>query len=402
MVYIYPDFNLIFGKNNFSSEIKLPNAIINSALLFIVVFLSFSCFSNRAQYLFLHIIYILIVIPNYCLSLYGSNTNLFFISGLLLIISLIFFQYRTEDDNVKNNILINNWILYISLIVGFLILLPQIYFSSNLFNFDLFLFLDVYDVREKSREIHIPILGYFYGVFHNFINPFILIYALYNRKYLIFLISFFLGILFFLLFAQKITLIVLVISVIFLHLNQQKQILLLYLILFVSLFSYIFLSEEYLVIKLTIGGLLNRLLYLPAIINTYYFDFFENKSIYFSDTTLLKYFSFHDYRFNYGVPFVIGEYYFNNSETSANSGIISDGFVNLGVFGLFLFTYLLAKIILIIKKFNFGSIYFGFYFSFFILIQNSFLFSFFISQGFLFFLLFILLFVKFKFKSEVR
>ncbi|HEI4071828.1 TPA: O30 family O-antigen polymerase, partial [Escherichia coli] len=113
---------------------------------------------------------------------------------------------------------------------------------------------------------------------------------------------------------------------------------------------------------------IRRLLFIPALLNTYYFDFFDNKFVYYSSSYLS---SIIDYPYDRPIPEVIGLNYFNSDEMSANNGYISDGFANAGSIGIFINIVLASILLKIFKDYDVNPKYAGLIFVSFYAIQGS-------------------------------
>jgi len=140
-----------------------------------------------------------------------------------------------------------------------------------------------------------------------------------------------------------------------------------------NIFSKTLLFASLLLILLVIGKLIylingdltieslfyRRYLLLPALLNQMYFDFFEGNSIYFSNSFLS---SFIDYPYKIDPAHLIGVELYNNPETHANNGFLSDGFMNLGYYGMILFTVIVSAIIKFLDALKIDPRYFGLFF----------------------------------------
>ena len=92
-----------------------------------------------------------------------------------------------------------------------------------------------------------------------------------------------------------------------------------------------------------------RTFFLPAIISIDYFDFFAHNHTYLSHSIFRH---FIDYPFDLDPPHLIGREYFFNPKANANSGFISDGFMNFGYIGIFLYIMAMAIVLKIIEIFR--------------------------------------------------
>jgi|TARA_R100000049_G_C1954646_1_gene106636 hypothetical protein len=76
-----------------------------------------------------------------------------------------------------------------------------------------------------------------------------------------------------------------------------------------------------------------RVLLIPAVLDSYYIEFFSINEFYYWSSSRLGFFSSgNDYIVS--APFVIGETYFSDPDMSANAGLIGSGFSNAGIIGV--------------------------------------------------------------------
>jgi len=104
--------------------------------------------------------------------------------------------------------------------------------------------------------------------------------------------------------------------------------------------AFLFLKDN-----MIIGLIHNRVIFFPALIKYAYFDFFSNNEyIFFSQNSLSKIFGIQS-SYTESVPNIIAKIYFDKPSMYANTGYIADGFANLGIFGMFIMTIILAIIL---------------------------------------------------------
>ena len=84
-----------------------------------------------------------------------------------------------------------------------------------------------------------------------------------------------------------------------------------------------------------------RLFYIPATLNDAYIDLFKDKYLYLSYGW---YNPFIDYTYNVSPQYLVGDYYWNDIQTSANNGLVSSGYMNFGNFGVIFYSILLGLI----------------------------------------------------------
>ena len=90
--------------------------------------------------------------------------------------------------------------------------------------------------------------------------------------------------------------------------------------------TYIFYDNYYIT-----GLITRRVFFLPALLDTCYFDFFDSNPLFWSNS-FLKHLI--DYPYELKPTYLIGSEYFNRPDMNANIGIISEGYSNLGWSGV--------------------------------------------------------------------
>ena len=125
-----------------------------------------------------------------------------------------------------------------------------------------------------------------------------------------------------------------------------------------------FISGNYYISSLVV----RRVFFIPALLDTYYFDFFKDKPIYWSASFLSP---FIDYPYDLNPPHLIASHYFNKPEMSSNNGIISDGYTNFGWIGILVNIGIVSTIFSMINSLNINHKFFGLFFVFFITLLSS-------------------------------
>ncbi|EFK8253792.1 MULTISPECIES: O30 family O-antigen polymerase [Enterobacteriaceae] len=257
-----------------------------------------------------------------------------------------------------------------ALLWGLLILciIPVLLAHGINFNLKVFL-LDVYDIRRESRLANTMASVYAYFWLAKVICPIALVYAI-ERKKIIMAMIFTLVLLYLFMTTGHKSVFFTVILIMVMYkggMDYQKKsnyifngalILFIFSILLTAIFSINILESLF----------IRRLLFIPALLNTYYFDFFDNKFVYYSSSYLS---SIIDYPYDRPIPEVIGLNYFNSDEMSANNGYISDGFANAGSIGIFINIVLASILLKIFKDYDVNPKYAGLIFVSFYAIQGS-------------------------------
>lgn len=234
--------------------------------------------------------------------------------------------------NVKVPILKKHESPLVFYIISILMVLSVLYVSgiytgfridTNFFKLD---FSEVYEQRAEARLYHMPLLILYLRMASTNAIPVIMIYFMENKKYAI---TIFLLIIVFLNFSidgTKTTFFKLLLCFFiyfFIKGDILKKMLLAFILLvLLSILEYIFLGTEILTYVL-----IRRAFFVPAILDTFYYDFIQEKGLLFFS---------HQYN-GQDIAFVIGDTYFSKDEMRANNGMFSDAFMNLGYFGCILY-----------------------------------------------------------------
>jgi hypothetical protein len=216
---------------------------------------------------------------------------------------------------------------YISIFIAAIMLLKK---SGNEINFNLN---DVYEARAQYAEAAGSFDGYIMNIAALVINPILFGLGLVRRKKAFLLLSILSQIILFSVTGFKFYLfsLPLVYFIYFLYEKGWLKISVianfLSLLAISSLISYFALDDVWLSMLFT-----NRLLILPAVISCYHYDFFSvNEPIYLSQSILsfTNKSSYTEFSYN-----IISDIYFSDPESSANTGMLGDAYMNFRLLGL--------------------------------------------------------------------
>ena len=211
---------------------------------------------------------------------------------------------------------------------------------------------DVYDLRFEERELNINILLQYLHNAAGVLLPIILIYFILNRNKIasfllmtIILLNFGIG-------GHKSVLFSLVLTVVGFYFYKYRRTVFVF-----SFFAVINLIGflEFIVVKTNfIGAIISyRLLFLPALLNYHYYDFFKNNELDFFRQSFLRWFNIESpYKDN--IAFMIGGMYYGNYEIRGNNGLFTDAYYNMGIMGIILFPLILVFILRLIESVSKG------------------------------------------------
>ena len=292
-------------------------------------------------------------IPNFCLLLFCIRfvpvtsiiayvpTNSHFIFAQYLFWILLF-SLLTKDLFSKKYINNNNTFILFSItfvMIMSVLLVSGLYtgfrIDSNVFRLD---FTEVYEMREEGREIKAPtLLLYLWSAAAN-VLPVLLVYFLDKKKYIFVCIIAFTILINFSIDGTKSTIFKLLICIFFYYILKENPLgKILYLLITLCIFSLC----EYLTFETTIISslIVRRVMFVPAFLDTCYFDFIESHSPLLFQRTYQ----------GLSLKFVIGDIYFGSSEMGANNGMFSDAFMHFGYLGCVLYPFVYFYILNLCK-----------------------------------------------------
>jgi oligosaccharide repeat unit polymerase len=233
-------------------------------------------------------------------------------------------------------------LITIFLLLSFVILIIIIITHKQYLNFDI---TEVYTYRLQLREAEQGLLAYIiHSIFPVFLS-FLFGYSLIYKKRVVIFIVVALFVLNFAFTSHKQYLFLpFFIFIIYLVLKNrfpiQKIILgFIFLIVFTLIIDYFWLEVWAKAI------IIHRFLLLPAQLNFYYYDFFsQNPKIFWTDSKWLLIGKIFDYPYSLPLPMIIGDTYFNNPETSANTGWIGSGYAHAGFLGMMVYAIVIGLV----------------------------------------------------------
>jgi len=278
------------------------------------------------------------------------SQNLFFLSVLLI------GKIRMNIRSRKFEILQSEKFLLLIVLIG---LIPFLILYVPYLNFKNFLLIDIYETRAlMAKNVDYLYTNYTYSWFNKFIIPCLLVFGLYSRNFVVILIASLALLFLFLCGAHKAVFVGFVMVVLLYRFEYiQKMNYFLKLIVFMAvlaLVTFYLLDNDFLMLMS-----IRRAFILPNFLDLLYFDFFADNYMYWSESfeTGLK-----TYPYAYEHSYVIGDRYFGLLEFGANNGIVSDGFMNLGMAGVAINILIVSIYLSILNQLNISSKFFGVFF----------------------------------------
>ncbi len=341
-------------------------------------------------YSILSLILIFFVFPSAILfaSVKGIDYRIFLSHSLFYIMTILIANVNLSIISKKISPLNSKRILFLTVLIG---MIPYLILYIPYINLNNLLLIDVYETRESmGLAVNNFYTNYTYSWFNKFIIPSLLIFGIY--------------------FRDRITIILCTASLIFLYLCGAHKAVFVGLFFTFILYKYPYLTKINYLLKvlllIAVGSLVisiafkndflmlmsvRRTMILPAFLDILYFDLFDNNHLYWSET-----FNgiFKDYPYEVPHAFVVGEKYFGYPEWGANNGIISEGFMNWGMAGVFINIIFVAFYFNIMSQLNISGKFFGLFFLFIFLIISGSLTTVLLTHGGIILLLISFLFLK--------
>jgi len=379
--YSYKNFIVpYFTSEGYTFSFDFLRYSLSKIILLIIIIINL--LQEKFNYFISILFTILMLIPN--LILYEFNPQITFTISffIFLTILLIFFTSLVSIRTIKISYTNPNKILSIS-IVAFLAFIPLFFTYGTHINLKVFLFKDIYLVREQGVEKMGLITSYIYPWIVKIIFPMALILALQYKKKMLFILIFLAQLYLFAVQGHKSVFISVFLIFFFFIKDYHKQIrLILYGIISVIISARL--------ITLFTGNILpesifvRRVFFVPAINNYFYFDFFKEKPLFYSNSILKR---FIEYPYSIKPQYLIGEKYYGATKMSVNNGFISDGYMNIGIWGIIINIIGIIIYFRLLSKINISPVFSGILIIIIFTLISSYLLTSLLTHGLLIFLL---------------
>ncbi len=326
-------------------------------ILFLVLF--FMNFKTKSGFIYIveSIYIVFLVFPNLIIYEYVP-TNSYIIKTILFFVFLLhisqYFNFRIGFRKVTEK---QSMILI--LVVSFLVFLPFLLECKNNLNLNVLSFTDIYDVRKENSGHFFLFSGYLFSWLSKVILPILFVYSMIKRNFVISFITLFILLYLFVAMAHKSIFFGIFLVVFFYFFEDYKKKTFFFLLVIIIGFAashFLYYSKGMILPE---SLLVRRVFFVPALLNTFYFDFFKNEPLYFSYSIFRN---FVEYKHELPPANLIGLNYLNSLETFANNGFISDGYMNWGLKGTVFFAIILSFIFKLFDVIKIDSRYFGVFF----------------------------------------
>lgn len=346
--YSYINFvSVVYNYDGYLLNINESRDIEGWILYFSFIFI---LKKNTSHFLFpvFTIITLTLITPSISLySLRGDSRWMIYIN---LIPYFIVFYFSSLNKKFKiRNILNGQYIAQrISIFLTLVVFVHYVYVVGlGNMNFNL---LDVYVFRDEFEQGNSSgIFGYLNSWVHKVLNIFLICYAIYKRNLKLFLLFILVQIILFGLSGHKIVLFTPLIIALFYTVDRLKNkfnFLILSLIIVTSL---AIISSSLTGNQLFASLLIKRGFFVPANLNFVYLDFFSKNNFIFWSNSVLKYFI--EYPYELSATHVIGDY-LGNPRMGANTGFIGSGYMQMGLVGIVIYTFIITILLAFINSFK--------------------------------------------------
>jgi hypothetical protein len=253
---------------------------------------------------------------------------------------------------------------------------------------------DVYAIRLFFREADTPVyLGYLFGIMSRVVLPFFIVYSLITKSHTLLALSLLSLLAMFSMGALKSVILGAALVIIFYFGSSYKDKISIILIGVVILFASSILEEFLLDTYLINDYFTRRVFFLPAMLQSEYFNEFELNHTLWMHTSFLSYI-FDENIFNKPITFYVGEDVMGIKGHNASIGLITEGFVSYGHLGVFLHAFIFSLFLVFMRSFNFRHEYFGIIFIYLYIARTSFIFPLMASHALLFLIIFSWIFMS--------
>ncbi len=247
--------------------------------------------------------------------------------------------------------------------IALIMLIPIVLTFKFQFNLNTLLLQDIYETRAVFTEMISPLTNYLYNWEVKMVIPVLLAFLLIKRKYVFALVAFLVLIYLFVISGNKAVYATSVVTLFLYFVGGKDYLKKVKYLLFYLLIALIMIPViDVFVLNgfLLRGTFVMRVFFFPALLNYCYFDFFADVKLFFSENHFFNQFFTSPYDLN--SAYLISLEYFNTDEMYANNGLISDGFKNLGYWGVLLLSTLFSFIIMFFNSVKQDARYFGIFF----------------------------------------
>ncbi len=369
-LYYYNQISDAYEYMGFVEDLNLYKYLITKLTFGGLLFSSYEMF-KRDKFLYTIFLFLLLFffIPNAILFSFSNGalgpfiSNLFFVTVFLLTPYLRFNLPSVKLPQKKKDILV--------FILPFLLLIPVVLTFKLEINLKTLILKEVYETRDLFSIKMGGMLSYFYHFLVKTIVPIALVYFMIKKKHVLVGVLALVLIYLYVISGNKIVYFTTFIIMFFYYLGSSYTskasnfFILTLAFLAVTPFIDSFVFEA----PVLSGTFVNRFFFIPALLTQWYFEFFDGNPYYFAESSFFNLFVESPY--DMPVGYLLTKVYWNEPTVYANNGIVSDGFMNLGYFGVFLFSIFFAFLFSLFSSFKMNKGYFGLFFCYIYIILSA-------------------------------
>jgi hypothetical protein len=325
-----------------------------SLLFFLNLYFLLQIKSAKLAYIVLAIFFSLLTIP----SLIAFTSGVIYPISVLIFHQGLFFglyffsKIRINFDAIP--VVNKTQSLYLLILITMVGVIPYLYVYGPHINLKNLLLIDVYQTRSTMSDLGNSYFGYTYSLFTKIIIPLIIVFALELKKKIWVMVGVLFLILFNLFGAHKTVYLGLLVVLVFYRFSFDQSVK--YLVKFSSIAIIICIFLALFAYDYPWILSFRRIHFIPTLLDICYVDFFSDKPLYWSESVLKR---FIDYPYDIRSTYLIGETYFNRQDVSANNGLISEGYMNMGSFGVLINIFLVSAYFMVLNSLKIPAKYFG-------------------------------------------
>jgi len=323
-------------------------------LFFINLILLNSLKKTKFIFIVLSIFFALLTIPSLIAytspGMYSTNLLWYHQSFFFVLYALS----KVQIDFSRVPVINKTQALYLFLGITSIGIIPYLMVYGPHINLKNLLLLDVYETRRSMSKLSNPYFGYTYSIFTKIIIPLIIVFSLELKKKVWALVGVLYLILFYLFGAHKMVYVGLFVVLIFYRFSFAQSVK--YMVKYSNLLIVLFAALAFIGYDYPWILSFRRIHFLPSLLDICYVDYFESNYLYWSESILKQ---FIEYPYDVRATNLIGEVYFNRPDMSANNGLISDGYMNFGSWGVAINVLIVAGYFMIINSLKIPARYFG-------------------------------------------
>ena len=346
LLYIYSSYIVVlYGYRGFDNNFSIYNVFYSVILIMISVIMTGK--PDTVSFFFLNFIITFIIVPSLVIFSGSSlplNFILITISSFIIIAATV---YLIRIPQIEITTISNRKLLIFLSLASFIYIGVLIMLSYKYLNFSI---LKVYLFRREAAASIPGIFGYLSPVFGKIIVPFAIIIAVLNRRWGLMTLLAGCSVLIFALTSHKAPLFYPLVILFLMWISKFKKFLYYWLFCIIAVILTSF-ADFYLLMDVgnesfgLLGSLFARRVFIvPSFLNYLYFDFFSGHEYYYWSGSKIT-FNLFSRPYDLNIPFRIGEFYFGNPDTSANTGWIGSGIAQAGLIGCYVYSILIGLVI---------------------------------------------------------